>query len=189
MFAYCGNNPVNYEDSSGTAYQGFYRQINYNEHDHTYGGHRENFYGGSLWESDPDQVVQDRLYIQNGTVSLEHVPTEQITIIANSYLIQTTQVMKEYLASNGMDHVSGSAAGVLFEWMAHNLGYNFGNGLSKIPGLSPVGTWLSKKGKDVSYGATIYDDKHHVFSVIMWTSYMVSHPKEAVQDLQIALFE
>ena len=47
MFAYCENNPVNCSDPSGNAYQGIYSQINYNEHDHTYGGRRENFYAGS----------------------------------------------------------------------------------------------------------------------------------------------
>ena len=40
MFAYCGNNPVNCGDPTGHAYQGIYSQINYNEHDHTYGGLR-----------------------------------------------------------------------------------------------------------------------------------------------------
>lgn len=44
MFAYCGNNLVNYADPTGNAYQGIFSQINYNEHDHTYGGLRENFY-------------------------------------------------------------------------------------------------------------------------------------------------
>ena len=44
MFAYCGNNPVNYSDPSGHAYQGIYSQINYNEYEHMYGGLRENFY-------------------------------------------------------------------------------------------------------------------------------------------------
>jgi hypothetical protein len=35
---------VNYSDPAGHAYQGIYSLINYNEHDHTYGGLRENFF-------------------------------------------------------------------------------------------------------------------------------------------------
>ena len=44
MFAYCTNNPVKRSDPKGYAYKGINSQINYNEHDHTYGGLRENFY-------------------------------------------------------------------------------------------------------------------------------------------------
>ena len=44
---------MNYSDPSGNAYQGISSQFNYNEHDHTYGGRRENFYDPSCLGNPP----------------------------------------------------------------------------------------------------------------------------------------
>ena len=170
MFAYCGNNPINYTDAIGLApeYHG----------DPQY----QWAWDFGFWLKDVLEEKQegDRQKIESGEVSYKSNGPGNGARIENSYEITSIPVMIEFVNENRGDEIDGSTAGVVFEWVIHNGAHAIGKAL----GIKS----FEDKGKHVDVGNTIYadqrDDPLEAFlSTGMKVVYFITNPFAAIADL------
>ena len=107
--------------------------------------------------------------------------------ITNSYQVRNPVVMYDYLNINRGDEVSGTTTGVVFEWVAHNMVYDFGEILDTMH--IDKGKDLMDMGRDLDFGNTIYDDDHGIYSTIMQKVYEKVLPPFAEIDSCIKISE
>lgn len=80
----------------------------------------------------------------------------------------------EFLKDEYGDIYEGTAVGFYFEWAVHDVAYAF---------FSLVGNEKKiEQSKSVDFGATIYDDKHDAFSLLMFAAYQVLFPFHSLID-------
>lgn len=108
--------------------------------------------------------------------------------IPGSYIIDSPIVMYKYIEENRGEEISGSTAGVVSEWMIHNVAYDVGHSLTRI-GFQRVGSNLMAKGETLDIGSTIFDDSHGALSYCMWLFYGLTSPFSAAYDLMVEIFE
>ena len=108
--------------------------------------------------------------------------------IPESYKVKDPFVMGIIIDKNRGSEIKGSTAGVVFEWLVHNVAYDAWVITSAV-GLDSFGNGLMNKGRTLDVGSTIYDDSHGVFSLLMWNAYAQLLPGPAIYDLVVYLLE
>lgn len=163
MFAYCENDPVNCKDSCGK------------------------FLEWLFWLKDAYDFCCDLYYIFRADDS-ERVyasRNEDGSIrINNSYRIKTSTVRYCYSIyldyfSEYRDDIGGTALGVAFEWLFHNLAYD---GLSVLEFFGADVKEKKESAQHADVGYTIFSDKHKLGGVVMKVSFCLLHPISAIID-------
>ena len=168
MFAYCNNNPVMWDDPTG------------------------NFTVD--WDKFKDKIIKwlmgltesDEEAIEDGEVTYESNGKGEGALIDNSYKIKTPWAMYAFIEMHRGNDIAGSTAGVVFEWICHNIAYEVGN----FFGIDSIAI----SAKDLDIGKTIFDDEREPFSAEWFMSlgmkavYVRAFPILGIYDFIAGLF-
>ena len=187
MFAYCGNNPVNRADPTGHAFM----QMRFDTDGVSGmltpgpwgGGSGGVAYAGRAFSSAVSSIRNE--FNKLSYISQEDKNSAQIV---DSYKVTNPVTMYMYIDEYRGDEISGSTTGVVAEWIVHDIAYGVGWVLNEC-GLTGVGQEWMDKGMVLDIGSTIYDDQHEVFSIMMWSLYLIVSPICSKVDLVIEIFE
>lgn len=169
LYAYCLNNPVMNVDPNGTSVTVILAAI---------------FTAIAL-----AATINDIYQLGSGNVN-----GNKEGVISNSYKILTPWVQYgysiylNYFNESTKDYYKGSAKGMQFEWMVHNIAYY---GATAVKSIAEVFVGKGNFGAldktissaiEVNMGTTIFDDDHDEYSKIMLTLYCLFSPVMFLYD-------
>ena len=167
MFAYCNNNPVMYCDPTGRFFVDWDVLPNWEA-------------GKTFAEWLLEQTKSDKEAIESGEVTYKSNGAGNGAHIENSHKIKTLWVMYDFIEENRGDEVDGSTAGVVYEWLFHNIAYEIGEFLNMDS--------ISVPAANLDFGKTIFDDVRKpltaqwFMSQFMKCSYGIILPGFAIRD-------
>ena len=174
MFAYCGNNPVNYEDSSGT----YHRSLDSGIRSVSYEAPGTKGTALAMHYSELGTGVNIR------SISFAYTDNKESLTINNSNAVITPleQLGHSFYLnhfSEHRDYFVGSTMGMGYEWMLHNGGYYVFDTMDRISTFlgyeNNSFSGLAQRCANVDLGPTIFHDsyeKHGFFSTVMKVSYI-----------------
>ena len=167
MFAYCGNNPVNFHDPTGLC-------------QHTFSIYFKVDCGQEDCPTSSAYISIDKRLQQRG-VTYTPNPSGDGGRINNSCEVTDPIEMTEFASylKNNTDDFSGSVEAIIYEWELHNYLYTI---------TEEDDPWHDR-AKDVDLGRTIYDDNHGIFSKLMWAGFELLFPKQAADDKLIHMMD
>ena len=162
MFSYCLNNPVCLSDTSGT----IPASIHFDDSRTTFGdplrGGSGAGGGSGYAYAAASQSRRDREE-RRSTLTYSPYKNGKGSTIHNSHNVWNVFDMIDYLECNKGSEIMGSTVGVIFEWFAHNLAYEYYCYVGNDEDAAKAGS--------LDLGGTIWDDDHPGFTEIMIGAY------------------